>query len=217
MGAAAGAIRAALPQFRPWQVDLSQIDLAERARRLYDNRAEAMSYLLPPGFAGESQTAYISAERGLLIQDDEGSVVTMGELLRKKTTQEMFREQMRTGGCMSDVLYLLWKQPEPLDLRTVEGLLRRLSDRVVPGTSVQFRPYEEPRYRAALRMQLGDYPIPAAIGGVLNRWSILPEGVWVASVGIYLEPWASARSGRIIELTEGTPLPSLKRPDSEAH
>jgi len=57
---------------------------------------------------------------------------------------------------------------------------------------------------------------PAAVGGVLNRWSILREGVWVASVGIYLEPWASVRSGQPIELTAGTPFPSLKQPNSRS-
>jgi RNA polymerase sigma factor (sigma-70 family) len=214
VGATANAIRAALPEFEPWQVDLSQVNLAERAQRLFDNRAEALSYLLPPGFIEEPRAAYISAERALVIRDEDGSVLLMGELLEKKATQEAFREQLKSGGCMSDVLCLLWKQPEPLDLRTVEDLLRRLSEQVAPGVPVQFRPYEEPRYRAALRMQLGDNPIPAAVGGVLNRWSILPEGVWVASIGIYLEPWASIRRGRTIELTEGTPFPSLKQPNS---
>jgi RNA polymerase sigma factor (sigma-70 family) len=216
VGAVADAIRGALPEFKSWQVDLSQVNLAERAQRLFDNRAEALSYLLPPDFLEEPRGAYLSAERDLLIQDQDGSVLLMGELLEKKATQEAFREQLKSGGCMSDVLCLLWRQPGPLDLRTIEDLLRRLSERVVPGVPVRFRSYEEPRYRAALRMQLGDNPIPAAVGGVLNPWSILPEGVYVASVGIYLEPWASIRSGQAIELTEGTPFPSLKRPGPEA-
>jgi transposase len=197
VGATADAIRAALPEFKPWQVDLSQVNLAEQAQRLFDNRAEALSYLLPPGFIEEPRAAYISAQRDLVIRDEDGSVLLMSELLEKKATQEAFREQLKSGGCMSDVLCLLWKQPEPLGLRTVENLLRRLSERVAPGVPTQLRPYEEPRYRAALRMQLGDDPIPAAVGGVLNRWSILPEGVWVASVNVYLEPWASTRSDKL--------------------
>ncbi|MEN6577772.1 MAG: hypothetical protein ABFD90_15620 [Phycisphaerales bacterium] len=93
----------------------------------------------------------------------------------------------------------------------MEGLLRRLAEQVVPKTPVRFCPYEEPRYRAALRMQSGDNPIPAAIGGVHHRWSILPEGVQVASVGIHLEPWASARTGQVVELARGTPFPSCNR------
>ncbi len=67
--------------------------------------------------------------------------------------------------------------------------------------------------RAALRMQLGDNPVPAALGGVVHRWSILPESVCVVSLAIYLEPWASAHSGQVIELTQGTPFPSLSRQD----
>lgn len=212
VGAAAGAIRAALPEFTPWQVDLSQVNFAEQAKRLFENRAEAMSYLLPPDFVERPRAAYLSAERALLIRDEDGSVLLMGELLEKKATQEAFRERLKSGGCMSDALCLLWKQPEPLDLKAVEDLLCRLSERVAPGATVRFRPYEEPRYRAALRMQLGDDPIPAAVGGVLNRWSILPEGVQVASVGIHLEPWASARTGQVVELVRGTPFPSLNQP-----
>lgn len=212
VGAVANAIRAALPEFGPWQVDLSQVNLAEKARRLFDNRTEALSYLLPPRFVEESRGAYVCAERDLLIRDQDGSVLTMGELMARKATQEAFREQMKTGGCMSDTLGLLWRQPEPLDLRAIEELLRRLSGRIVPEAPVQFRTCEEPRYRAVLRMQLGDSPIPAAIGGVLNPWSILPEDAHLGSITIYLEPWASIRSGQTIEPAEGTPFPSLRSP-----
>jgi len=139
VGATADAIRAALPEFKPWQVDLSQVNLAEQAQRLFDNRAEALSYLLPPGFIEEPRAAYISAQKDLVIRDEDGSVLLMSELLEKKATQEAFREQLKSGGCMSDVLCLLWRQPEPLDLRTVENLLRRLSERVAPGVPTQFR------------------------------------------------------------------------------
>jgi hypothetical protein len=49
-------------------------------------------------------------------------------------------------------------------------------------------------------MQLGDNKIPAAIGGILNpRSGIFGDGN-VANVTIYLEPWASIRSGQTIEL-----------------
>ncbi len=208
VGATANAIRAALPDLQSWQVDVSKIDFNAVARLLVDDRTHVMSYLLPPDFTRESQGAYISAKRSLLIEDEDGSVVTMAELIAKKTTQEAFRRQLKTGGCMSDTLGLLWKRLGPLDLQAVEELLRRLAEQVVPKTAVRFCPYEEPRYRAALHMQLGDNPILAAIGGVLNRWSILPDGVQVASVTIYLEPWASARSGQVIELARGSPFPS---------
>jgi hypothetical protein len=58
-------------------------------------------------------------------------------------------------------------------------------------------------------MQFGDNPIPAAIGGVLDSWRGLPPGLHVASVAIYLEAWASARSGQVVELAKGTPFPSF--------
>jgi len=145
---------------------------------------------------------------------DDDAVLTMAELMARKATREAFAGQMKAGGCMSDALGLLWKQAGPLDLQAIEDLLRRLATQVVPETTVRFCPYDEPRYRAALRMQLGDNPIPAAIGGVHNRWSILPEGVQVASVEIHLEPWASARTGQVIELIRGTPFPSLNRQDN---
>jgi hypothetical protein len=211
VGAAANAIRAALPEFRSWQVNVSEINLAETARRLLTDRGEALSYLLPPDFLEEAPGAYVCAERAMLIKDEDGSVVTIGELMRKKATQEAFLERMKTGACMSDAMGLLWKQLQPLDLRVVEELLRRLAHQVVPGTPVRFSTYEEPRYRAALRMQLGDNSIPAAIGGVCNSRQRLSAGLPVASVTIYLESWASIRSGEAVELTPGSPFPSLKR------
>jgi hypothetical protein len=67
---------------------------------------------------------------------------------------------------------------------------------------VRFLAYDVPQYRAGLRMQLGDDPIPAAIGGVHNPWPGLSDEVSVASILICLEPWAAAQSGRIIELAD---------------
>jgi hypothetical protein len=87
----------------------------------------------------------------------------------------------------------------------------QLSEKVVPGAPVRFLAHREPRFRAALRMQLGDSPIPAAIGGVPNRDSIQPEEAHIASVTIHLEPWATAHSGRVIELAEGSAFPWFER------
>lgn len=207
VGAVAGAIREALPGFQPWQVDMSKVDLNQMARQFCSDRARALSYLLPPGFTESPSGAYITAERSLLIEDTDGSVLTMGELMEKKTTQKAFEKQVREGSRSSDALGLVWKQPEPLELRAVETLLRDLSAKIIPGAPVRFLPYREPRFRTALRMQLGDNPIPAAIGGVLNRPSVLPEEVHVASIAIYLEPWAAARSGQAIELVRGSIFP----------
>ena len=96
-------------------------------------------------------------------------------------------------------------------MRAIEESLRHLAEQVLSGTAVQFRPWQEPRLRTALRMQLGDDPRPAALGGVYDPSGLLPEGVHVASITIYLEPWASARSGRTIDLAEGSPFPHSGR------
>jgi hypothetical protein len=212
VGAVADAIRKALPEFRPWQVDVSKIDPNEAARQLFEGRRDqALSYLFPPGFDHDSSGSYLTAQRSLLIEDEDGAVRTMGELLESKATQEAFRERMEKGSHWSDALDLTWKQPEPLELQAVERLLRDLSEKVVPGVSMHFLPHGEPRFRAALRMQIGDCPIPAAIGGVLNRDSTPPEEVYIASVTIHLEPWATAHSGQVIELAEGSVFPWFER------
>jgi hypothetical protein len=54
-------------------------------------------------------------------------------------------------------------------------------------------------------MQLSDNPIPAAIGGVHNNWPGIPDGIDVATVLIYLEPWAVTQSGQTIELNNFSP------------
>ena len=53
--------------------------------------------------------------------------------------------------------------------------------------------------------------IPAAIGGTLNAWPNMPKGVTVAGVQIFLESWATAQSGEIVELAELTPLLDLPK------
>ncbi len=101
------------------------------------------------------------------------------------------------------------QKSESLELRTVEELLRHLAETIVPQTQIRFSLYEEPRYRAALRTQLGDNPIPAAIAGVLNpRPKIYGDGIIAAAV-IYLEPWAATQSGQKIELSDFSPLLDL--------
>ena len=110
-------------------------------------------------------------------------------------------EQIHQGVKLSDTL-TLWIRSEKLELRTIEDLLRRLSEMIVPEIPVRFCPYEELRYRVGLRMQLRDNPIPAAIGGVHIPWPGLPEGARFASILIYLEPWAASRSGQTIELED---------------
>jgi hypothetical protein len=126
--------------------------------------------------------------------------------MQRKGTKQTLTAQMKQDSRLSDCLCLSWRSSEPLELRAVEELLRPLSKVIAPDTSARFSAYDEPRYRAALRMQVGDNPIPAAIGGVLNPWPGLPDGVSVASVLIYLEPWATAQTGQVIELTHFSPL-----------
>jgi hypothetical protein len=214
VGAVANAIREALPAFRPWQIDVSKIDLNRAAEKPYDDRAQALSYLLPPGFTEESSGSYLTVERAPLIEDDDGSVLTLPELLEKKASQEAFRARMKEGSRLSDALKLAWKQPAPLELRAVEEFLRDLAGKIVPGTPMRFLPRQVPQFRAALRMELGDNPIPAAVGGIANRWAVLPEGIDLATVTLYLEPWAAARSGQVIALARGSPFPSFAREGS---
>ncbi len=60
-------------------------------------------------------------------------------------------------------------------------------------------------------MQLGDDPVPAAIRGVQNPWPGLPDGINVASVLIYLEPWAAAQTGEAVELADFSPFDFMKK------
>jgi RNA polymerase sigma factor (sigma-70 family) len=205
VGMAANAIRAALPEFQKWQIDMSQVDISVMTKNMFSGKADAFLSMMPPGFNSDSPGSYISSIRAWLIQDQDDSVRTSWEIMKNKETRDAMLTQMKQGGRLSDALSLRWKDTKTLELRAVEELLRRLSNTIVPNTPVSFCPYEEPRYRAGLRMQLGDNPIPAAIGGVHNPWPGLPEGISVASVLIYLEPWAATQSGRAVELAEFSP------------
>ncbi|UCG57386.1 MAG: sigma-70 family RNA polymerase sigma factor [Phycisphaerales bacterium] len=202
VGAAAQAIRAALPEFQEWHVDMSKVDLSQIKRQMFEGKEQAFSFALPPGFAEGSSGSHVSARQAWLVQDEDGSVRTTYELMQAKATRDALTAQMKKGSRLSDALYLLWKRPEALELREVEEQLRRLAELITPDTPARFCPFEEPHYRAALRMQLGDNPIPAAIGGVMNPLSGMPDRVDIAAVIIHLEPWASAQSGQIIELAE---------------
>jgi len=202
VGSAANAIRAALPEFQQWQINWSEVNITEMVRHMFDSKANAFSSIMPPGFNTDAPGSYISSLRALLIKDQDGSLRTSFEIMQNKDTRGAMLSQMEQGGHLSDAMSLLLKRTEPLELRAVEELLRRLSNEIVPDTPVSFRSYEEPRYRAGLRMQLGDNPVPAAIGGVLNPRPGLPDGISIASVHIYLEPWAAAQSGEVVEPAE---------------
>jgi RNA polymerase sigma factor (sigma-70 family) len=202
VGASANAIQAALPEFQYWQVDWSEVDITGMVKNMLSAKSDPFLSMRPSGFNTVAPGSYISPIRAWLIEDEDGSLRTSFEIMRGKETRDAMFSQMKHGGRLSDTVSLLLKRVEPLELRVVEEILRRLASEIVPETPVYFRPYDEPRYRAGLRMQLRDDPVPAAIGGVHNNWPGLPDGIAVASVLIYLEPWAAARSGQAVELAE---------------
>ena len=202
VGAAACAIRAALPEFEERTAEVHP-DFDTALRRLQGQETQAA---LPPGFAEGRPVSYLHFGRGLLIEDENGSVHTQHELLRSKASMKELQATWKRGFRITDVLMLSWLRPRPLELRAVEALLRRLAEAVLPKTPVSFTPYDEPRYRAGLRLQIGDLPIPGATGGIIESWPGIPDAAEVASVRLYLESWAWARSGQVIELAK-PPLP----------
>ena len=213
VGAAANSILAVLPEFQQWQIDWSEFDIAGMFKNMLSGKENAFQSMMPPGFNSDALASYIYPIRAWLIYDEDGSVRTSFEIMRNKESRDAMFSQMKKGGRLSDSLSLLLKRAEPLELRTVEELLRRLSNEVVPNVQVTFRSYDEPRYRAGLRMQLGDNPVPAAIGGVHNNWRGMADGIGVASVHVYLEPWASAKSGETVELADFSLLDFMKKPE----
>ena len=213
VGSVANAIRTALSDFQYWQVDMSKVDISGMLKNMFSGKAEAFLSMRPPGFDTDSPGSYISPIRAWLVYDEDGSVRTSFEIMQSKSTHDAMLSQMKQGGRLSDAFSLLLKRAESLELRTVEELLRRLSSEIVPDTPVSFRCYDEPRFRAGLRMQLGNDPIPAAIGGVQSHWPGLPDGISVASVLIYLEPWAAAQSGEAVELADFSLFDFMKKPE----
>ena len=206
VGKVSNTIRAALPQFKSWRLDCSELNMSRVVRSIFEENEKTSSPLLPPGFVESSRGSFISATRAILVQDKDGMFCTSYELVQKMESLDAFKKQYKRGKFLSDALCLLWKEPQIIELKAIEDLLRRLSNTIIPSTTIHFSQYEEPRYRAALRMQIGNSPVPAAIAGVLNpRPEIYGEG-HIAFAAIYLEPWASAQSGQKIELSDFSPL-----------
>ncbi len=206
VGKAAQAIRAALGEFKEWQVDIPRA-AGNLVERFSGNTA---SFSLPPGFAEAVAGSYVYAARAALFQSNDGSMRTMYELIQDEDVKHSNDTELISKGRLSDAMVLMWMQSDTIELRAVEELLRRLCGVIASDTPVSLSAYEEPRYCAALRMQFADIPVPAAIGGPLDPWPNMPEGVNAACVLIYLEPWATARSGQAIELID-FPLSLLKR------
>lgn len=209
VGIVTNAIREALPEFQSWQPNWSKVDIYRMVRSIFKGDEEGFTPLLPPDFTESVHRAYISATRTFLLLDEDGSVCTSYEMMQKNDSMDALKKQIKQGKRLSDTLSLLWKKPETIELKAIEDLLRRLSKAIIPATQIHFSPYEEPRFRAALRMQLGDNPVPAAIAGILNpRPEIYGKGN-IASAIIYLEPWAAAQSGQTVELSDFSPLLDL--------
>ena len=180
----AAAIRAALPEFQDWRPDV-----AAAATRV--NAADPPSHssaLLPPGFADGQPAASIRQGRGLLFPDGVNGWRVTSELIDGAADVGAFREGLR-GGHLCDTLELSWTGPAGLDLRTVQSLLERIAHAVVRGAPIRFAAHDGPRYRAALRMFIGDGTRPAADGGVLAGWPGRAADVDGAHVRVFLASW----------------------------
>jgi hypothetical protein len=201
VGAIAAAIRKALPEFQDWTLDA---DAGEAAARFFTGVGEYR--VLPPGFAEGRPGAFLRATRGLVRVSETGSMQSIYQLLQDSPDEHSFRtakDDMR----ISDVLDLTWMAAGPLELRSVQALLERLTSLLLSSQEqVRFSPYEEPRYRAALQLHVGDdggrggCSVRFAHGGVLAEWPGRPHGVDAAHLRIFLEPWATVQSGCVVEL-----------------
>ncbi len=197
IGMVAKAIRAALPPFQEIEIEISRLDMSQWRQQWLENKEEAFSSFLTPNLARESRGLYLFTQKAWLVRDRDGSFCTTCELMQKKTTRESMVSQLQQSSFLSDAFQMVWKQTTPLELRTIESLLRRLAQKITPTNRIHLCPYDEPRYRTALRMQLDDILIPAAIGGTLNP---LPGNIHRACLLIYLEPWASACTAKTFDL-----------------
>lgn len=188
-------IRGLLPEFKFWQMDPTTA--AQNLVGIMSGNISRSN--LPPGFSKGIPGMYMYIMRGCLIQVPDGSYHTSIELFMDADVRDKGKTQ-KFKQLATDTLILSWLQSERIELRDIENLLRQLAGKVVPDITVCFTAYEEPRYRSALRMQLGDVEIPAAIGGPIIPGPTIPETANAATVQIFLEAWATAQSGQVIEL-----------------
>lgn len=140
----------------------------------------------------------VRATRGVMVKRDDGATRTTYELLRDSPDPDAFRTGM-AGARLSDVLDVTWRAAGPLELRTVQDLLERVSTTVLPNSAIRFAPHDEPRYRVALRLLLGNDERPAVIAGVLAEGAGQQAGQDSAYLRFFLEPWASAHAGQAID------------------
>jgi RNA polymerase sigma factor (sigma-70 family) len=188
VGLIAAAIRKALPEFQDWS-----LDVGEAAAHL--DRLRAM---LPPGFAEGRPGAFLRTTRAVMRVGENGSAQSIYQVLQDSPDEEAFRAAGKDIR-LSDVLDLTWLVAGPLELRSVQEVLERLTSAVLPDEQVRFSSYDEPRYRSALQLHVGNHRTRFAHGGVLTAWPGRPEGVDAAHLRIFLEPWATIRSGHAVE------------------
>lgn len=201
VGATAAAIRQALPEFQAWPLDAAEA--AARFLTFEGEHRDRLLGVLPPGFAQGRPGAFLRGSRAILRLGEKGRARSVYEHLRASPDEQAFRAA-RNHLRMSDVLDLTGMVAGSLELRQVQELLERLSSAVLPGAKVRVSAYDEPRYRSALQLQVGAVPARAACGGVLAEWPGCPSGAGAAHVRIFLEPWATVRSGQPLEFD---PLP----------
>jgi RNA polymerase sigma factor (sigma-70 family) len=195
VGSIAAAIRRALPDFQNWP--RNDGGAAMRFLTFASGQGRPQT-VLPPGFAEGRPGAFLRVTRAILRPSANGTALSIYEVLQDSPDEQAFRIAL-CDARISDVLDLSWMVAGPLELRSVQELLERLSSRILPEVRMRFSTYDEPRYRAALQLHIGDAPERAACGGVLAEWPGCPGGVGVAHLRIFLEPWATVQSGQAVE------------------
>lgn len=192
VGAVALAIRRALPEFQEWPLSLTT-----SASHLFGGGEyrDRLREILPPGFAEGDPGAFVRATRGIVHLALDGQTESVHELMQRTPQHASGSFRIR----ISEVLDLTWMVRGPLELRSVQETIERLTATVLPNSQARFSSYHEPRYRAAFRLDFAGVRERAAVGGVLAEWPGRPNGVDAAYVRIFLEPWASAQTGQRIE------------------
>ena len=196
VGSTAIAIQNALPHFQHWAPDAGEA--AARFFTFTGDRRDRFDGMLPPGFAEGRPGAFLRATRACLILDETGSARSVFEQLQASPDEESFRSAGRQM-MVSDALDLVWMVAGALDLRAIHDVLERLVTVVLPGAAFRFSSFDEPRYRSGLQLHVGDVAVRAASGGVLGDWPGRPQDVGAAHVRLFLEPWATIRSGRTLD------------------
>jgi len=199
VGSIAAAIRRALPDFQEWPLNAG--DAAMRFLTFTGEHRDRLKAVLPPGFAEGRPGAFLRATRAIVRLGGSGRVLSIYEHLQGSPDEQAFRAA-RNDLRIGDVLDLTWMVAGPLELRSVQEMLGRLSAAVLPGAQVRYSAYDEPRYRSALQLQVGDVSARAAHGGVLAEWPGRPQGVDAAHLRIFLEPWATVQSGQVVEFDQ---------------